>query len=186
MKTPSPPPAPPPPGTWHDAFARLPAEAPPAGGWQALQARLPAPPPARARWPLWGALAASLLLAVALPVRLLQAPGDGDAPARIAATGTDPALRGLQDESAQLEALLPLLRDDRVASGTAALMAGELELRLADIDARLRAPGQDPAAERALWQSRVDTLRALTRLEGERAWLAAEGGRFDTALVQID
>ncbi|MCD9032663.1 hypothetical protein LDO32_13095 [Luteimonas sp. Y-2-2-4F] len=180
---------PPPPETWHDAFARLPAETPPAGGWQALQARLPAPAPARARWPLWGALAASLLLAVALPVRLLQAPGDA-APDGIAATGAtaaaDPALRGLQAESAQLEALLPLLRDDRVASGTAALMAGELELRLADIDARLRAPGDDPAARRALWQSRVDALRALTRLEGERAWLAAEGGRFDTALVQID
>ncbi|WP_024889207.1 hypothetical protein [Luteimonas huabeiensis] len=178
-------PLPPPPETWHDAFARLPAEPPPAGGWQALQARLPAPPPtARARWPLWGALAASLLLAVALPMRLPMAPVD-DTPAPIATTVPDPALRGLQAESAQLEALLPLLRDDRVASGTAALMAGELELRLAEIDARLPAAG-DPAAERALWRSRVETLRALTRLEGERAWLAAQGGRFDAAVVRID
>ena len=84
------------------------------------------------------------------------------------------------------EALLPLLADDRVASGSAALMSGELELRLAAIDARLRDPALDARAREELWRSRVDTLLALVQFEGERSWLAAQGSRFDTALVQID
>ena len=92
----------------------------------------------------------------------------------------------MQDESARLEALLPLLADDRVASGSAALMSGEFELRLAAIDARLRDPALDARAREELWRSRVDTLLALVQFEGERSWLAAQGSRFDTALVQID
>ncbi|TKS52761.1 hypothetical protein E4582_10985 [Luteimonas yindakuii] len=169
----------PPPATWPEAFARLPLVSPPAGGWDAIAHRLPRATPRPRRWPLWTALAASLLLAVALPVRWL-AP---DAPAP-SAPASDVAT--LQNESARLEALLPLLADDRVATGTAALMSGELELRLAEIDAGLRDPALDPQARERLWRSRVDTLLALVQFEGERSWLAAQGSRFDTALVQID
>lgn len=172
--------------TWHDAFAQLPPETPPAGGWAALQARLP-PDRGRRRWPAWTALAASLLLAVALPVRWLAPDPPEAAPGARAAQGADEAaLLALQRESAQLETLLPLMSDERVASGVAALMTGELELRLADIDAGLRDPALPAASQRALWEERVHTLRALARIEGERSWLNAQGGRFDTALVRID
>lgn len=169
-----------PPATWQEAFSRLPLATPPPGGWEALAERLPQASHPR-RWPVWTALAASLLLAVALPVRWLS-PDAPDVPVSDEAT----RVAGLQDESARLEALLPLLADDRVASGTAALMSGELELRLASIDERLRDPTLDADAREALWRSRVDTLHALVQFEGERSWLAAQGSRFDTALVQID
>lgn len=173
----------PPPATWHEAFSRMPLDSPPAGGWDAIAGRLPQPSRPR-RWPVWTALAASLLLAVALPVRWL-APDAPDAPGA-PEPANDARLAALQDESARLEALLPLLADDRVASGSAALMSGELELRLAAIDARLRDPALDARAREELWRSRVDTLLALVQFEGERSWLAAQGSRFDTALVQID
>lgn len=65
---------------WREAFAALPQEAPDAGGWQRVQARLPAPARSRTRWPLWLATAASLLLAVAIPLRMLPQ-GKSDAPA---------------------------------------------------------------------------------------------------------
>ena len=170
----------PPPATWQEAFSRLPLASPPAQGWDAIAARLPQPSRPR-RWPVWTALAASLLLVVALPLRWLAPDAPvGPAPA------DDSAVAALQDESARLEALLPLLADDRVASGSAALMSGELELRLSAIDARLRDPALDARAREELWRSRVDTLLALVQFEGERSWLAAQGSRFDTALVQID
>ncbi|WP_058833928.1 hypothetical protein [Luteimonas abyssi] len=187
------------PATWHDAFAQLPHEAPPPGGWDALQARLAdtAPVSRRTRWPLWAGLAASLLLAVALPMHWLadDAPdatstpsttGASIAGAPAAGPSTDRRLDALRDESARLEALLPLVSDDRVASGSSALMTGELELRLAGIDADLRAPSLTPQAEQTLWEARVHTLHTLARLETERSWLAAQGSRFDAALVRVD
>ena len=52
--------------------------------------------------------------------------------------------------------------------------------------AAARDPALDARAREELWRSRVDTLLALVQFEGERSWLAAQGSRFDTALVQID
>lgn len=67
---------------WGDAFAALPQEAPEPGGWQRVQARLPVPAArTRTRWPLWLASAASLLLAVAIPLRMLPSAQPGVATA---------------------------------------------------------------------------------------------------------
>ena len=176
------------PRDWHDAFAALPAEASPAGGWNAIAARLDARRP-RARWPLWAASAAAVVLAVALPWRL-QVPLTDTVPpastvAGIAATAEDPFER-LYAESAQLESLLAVARDERVSSATAAALSGELETRLASIDVALMQPGLSRDQQLALWQQRVDSLRTLTGFESNRRWLAAQGAHYDGVLVAVD
>jgi len=171
---------------WRDAFAALPLDPPPADGWSRVAARLDAR--RRRSLPLWLATAAALVLAVALPWQLrgpAPAPGNDatNAPATIAAT--DP-LQALQAESARLEALLQLARDERVSSATAAVLAGELDARVASIDAALMQPSLSADQQRVLWQDRVDALRSVAGFEGTRRWLAANGGRYDGALVRID
>ena len=182
-----------PPRDWAQAFAALPTEAPPAGGWQAVTARLDAR--RRPRWPLFMAAAAVLMLAVALPWRLhppggedTAAPVAGPVAGRVAAPATagDDALAGLQAESARLEALLAFARDERVSSATAAVLAEQMDESLAAIDAALIQPGLPIETRRALWQQRVDGLRAVTGFESNRRWLAAQGTRYDAALVAVD
>ena len=177
-----------PPRDWHEAFAALPPESPPAGGWQAVASKLDAR--RRRRWPLWMASAAVLALAVAAPWRV-QGPDDVDAtpaatPAdHLAATPADP-LERMYAESAQLESLLALARDDRVSSATAALLADEFDGRLAAIDAALMQPGLSREEQLSLWQQRVEGLRTLTGFESNRRWLASQGVRYDAALVAVD
>jgi hypothetical protein len=137
------------------------------------------------------AVAAAALLAVALPWQLRPAPEVGDTgstadPATVLATATQDPLQPLYAESEQLESLLRLARDDRVASGTAAAMASELDARIASIDALLVQPGLSPAQQRRLWQARVDVLRTAAGFASTRRWLVAHGARYDAALVQID
>lgn len=186
----------PPPRDWRDAFAALPPESPPAGGWQALSARLDAravanPRAARTRtrrWPLWAAGAAALALAIALPWRMADETGPAPRSATQAdlATATVDPLEQLYAESAQLEALLAVARDDRVASATAAVLSDAFASQLAAIDARLATPGLNRDAQLSLWQQRVDGLRTLTGFESNRRWLAAQGTRYDAALVLVD
>lgn len=175
-----------PPASWGEAFAALPLEAPPRGGWDTVAARLDAR--RRSRAPLWLATAAALLLAIALPWRLYWTPQD-PAPARpwpdARALAADP-MEALYAESAQLEALLAVAQDDRYASGTALALSGEFASRLASIDAALMQPGLSYEQRHALWQQRVDSLRALTGFESNRRWLAAQGTRYDGALVHVD
>jgi hypothetical protein len=182
-----------PPRDWAQAFAALPPETPPADGWQAVSARLDAR--RRPRWPLWMAAAAVLMLAVALPWRL-SPPGSEtnpqSTPASMAGRTAGPAQAGdgalaqLQAESARLEALLAFARDERVSSATAALLAEQMDDDLAAIDAALMQPGLPIETRRALWQQRVDGLRAVTGFESNRRWLAAQGTRYDAALVAVD
>lgn len=238
---------------WGDTFAALPQETPDAGGWQRLQARLPAPEQARSRprWPLWLATAASLLLAAAIPLRMLPlvepqatqpapqvtapnasiasaaaaatvapAPVAGaaepapatviarrdtprrvppaqhpirpaatpDAATRVAASDSASAhdLGPLYAQSAQLESLLALARDERVASGTIAALSDELDARIAGIDAALIQPGLGDAQRAELWHQRVDALRQLAGIEATNRLYAARGQRYDAALVGID
>ena len=108
----------------------------------------------------------------------------------IATTGTVPVtpdnLETLYAESAQLEGLLALARDDSVASGAAAEVGADLDAELARIDAALRQPGLDANGQLTLWRARVDTLRSAVSFESTRRWLAVHGERYDGALVRVD
>ncbi len=92
----------------------------------------------------------------------------------------------LQAESAQLEALLALARDDRVASASGAAVTVELDRRVGRIDASLSQPGLADADRAALWQARVSAMRELAGFETTQRWLVASGERYDGALVSVD
>jgi len=92
----------------------------------------------------------------------------------------------LQAESAQLEALLALARDDRVASASGAAVTVELDRRVGRIDASLSQPGLTDADRAALWQARVSAMRELAGFETTQRWLVASGERYDGALVSVD
>lgn len=106
-----------------------------------------------------------------------------DAPA----TGIDQdSLDALYAQSAQLEGLLALARDDRVSTGTAAALIDTLTSRMASIDAALARPDADLQDKSALWMARVDTLQSLVGIESTQRLYAARGLQFDPALVSID
>jgi hypothetical protein len=112
-------------------------------------------------------------------------------PATAAAAAGEPAsdsaqpLDALYAESARLEALLALARDDRVASASAALLSAEFDAQVAGIDARLAQPGLDEAQRTALWQARVDALRQAAGFESTQRVLAAQGNT-GALLVSVD
>lgn len=256
------------PTSWADAFAAVPQDTPDAGGWQRLQARMPAAtataPRVRRRWPLWLAAAASLGLALALPLwmsheaaigppattsaqrtvtpipamvepeqlattslpaqrepgRATSATDDGgnaiatakpgsasasSNPPRIAPArrpvrtvaepaganrlaASDPSTQpidALYAESAQLEQLLAMVRDERVASGASAALSSDLDDRVAGIDAALAQPGLDAADRDRLWRQRVDAMQQLVGIETTRM-LSARDDTFNASLVSID
>lgn len=110
-----------------------------------------------------------------------------DADGGAASPASQPAeLEHLYAESAQLEALLALARDDRVASGTAAALASDHDAQVGAIDAALMQPDLDPARRAELWRDRVAALRQAAAFESTRRMLAAQGERYDTMLVSID
>lgn len=114
----------------------------------------------------------------------LAATSAGDA-SRVVNNGPDQTLASLQAESAQLETLLALARDERVASGvTVSLRDAQID-RIAEIDASL-VDDSDPSQRTALWQARVDALRDATAFEGGRRWREAQGLSMDAALVRVD
>lgn len=172
------------PQSWGDAFASLPLEHAPTDSWQRLTSTLDAR--RRSRAPIWLASAAALLVAIALPWQLSQRSDVVDARSSSATVATDATLATLHAESAQLEALLQLARDDRVSSGTAAAVAAELDSRVAAIDASLMRPGLSPDQQMSLWRERVEALRTVTGFESTRRWLAANGSRYDGALALVD
>jgi hypothetical protein len=95
-------------------------------------------------------------------------------------------LERLYAESAQLEALLGLARDERVSSGTAAALASDFDAQVTGIDAELVQPGITLDRRTQLWRERVDALRQLTAFESTQRLLAAQGERYDARLVSID
>lgn len=102
------------------------------------------------------------------------------------AAEADPAsVVRLQQESARLEALVALARDDRMASAPAAVMSAALDDRIRLIDAALTQRGLDVATRASLWSERVDTLQDLASLEGTRRWMAAHGDSMD-AVARVD
>ena len=257
------------PSDWSTAFAALPQAEPPRDCWHRLATQLPkhtrsthSRSASRAKWPVWLATAASLALAAAVPLALMDAVPDtapspsptlpatqsvarvstppsaaaveeadaapaiaaverdtaGSEPqpqARVASVEPTPApslanrtpvsspvadqvdpdtvadtrpqlrLAEIQQESARLEALLAMAHDDRVGSGTGAMLAAQMQSRLSQIDSVLASDVLDDDERLALWDARVDTLRDLTGLETTERWFAAEGRAYDTALVQV-
>ncbi|BCT92765.1 hypothetical protein LYSHEL_17890 [Lysobacter helvus] len=175
------------PADWGAAFAALPLERPDRDAWPDIAPRLRVR--ARPQWPVRLAIAAALVLVLIVPLRLLG-PMPAVAPNVVAttATATTPAdpLVALQSESAQLERLLDVARDDRVSSGAAAEVAVDLDRQLARIDAALARSDLPRDRQLTLWQARVDTLRESVGFESTRRWLVAQGERYDGALVRVD
>lgn len=95
------------------------------------------------------------------------------------------ALEPLYAESAQLEALLAQIRDDRVASGPAMALSAELHERMTSIDVALSQPDLDAESRLRLWRERVATLQRLAGVEGTQRWMAANGFRADGEVAQL-
>ncbi len=97
------------------------------------------------------------------------------------------ALLQLQAESARLEALIAMTRDERVGSAAATVMTAELDQRVGLIDAGLtQSATLTTEQHEALWRERVQTLRELAGVETTQLWLAAQGESYDGALVSVD
>ncbi|KRA17935.1 hypothetical protein [Lysobacter sp. Root604] len=110
-----------------------------------------------------------------------------DADAAIAVDSADiTAIARWQSESAQLEALVALARDERVGNAGATLMSADLDSQIGVIDAALRQDALPLAQRASLWEQRVQTLRDLAGVESTQRWLAVHGERYDGALVRVD
>ncbi|MBP3983091.1 hypothetical protein J5837_01535 [Pseudoxanthomonas helianthi] len=123
--------------------------------------------------------------------RVAQRPAkrSGNKAARPAASTNLPdetSLAALYAQSAQLESLLAMARDERVASGTSAALSDELDAKVAGIDAALIQPGLDAQRRAELWNLRVDTLQQLVGIETTQRLYAARGQSYDVALASID
>lgn len=126
------------------------------------------------------------------PIRTAAQPADTT---RIASTETVDApatgihqdsLASLYAQSAQLENMLALASDERVSTGTAAVLTDALTGQMADIDAALAQSEASPQARNDLWRNRVDTLRQLVGIETTQRLYSARGQRSEGALVSID
>jgi hypothetical protein len=107
-------------------------------------------------------------------------------PVPAATTGEDAdSLQKLKAKSAQLEALLALALDERVANASSELLSSELESGIAAVDAALSQPGVADTRKQELWQRRVDLLQQLAGVEATSRWLAAQGASNETALVSV-
>ena len=94
-------------------------------------------------------------------------------------------LQKLKTQSAQLEALVALARDERVANASSELLSSELDSGIAAVDAALSQPDIASTRRQELWQQRVDLLQQLAGVEATSRWLAAQGASNDTALVSV-
>jgi hypothetical protein len=106
------------------------------------------------------------------------------AAATAAVAVVDP-LQKLKTQSAQLEALVALARDEHVANASSELLSSGLDSSIAVVDAALSQPDLSETRRQELWQQRVDLLQQLAGLEATSRWLAAQGASNDTALVSV-
>ena len=95
-------------------------------------------------------------------------------------------LDSLYAESARLEALLSVARDERVASASAALISDHYDDQVSNIDAALMQPSLTDRQRNGLWRERVATLRQQAGFESTQRVLAAYGQRDDARLVSIN
>ena len=123
-----------------------------------------------------------LRVATARPARDATSP-----PVTVATVdASTPSLDDLRAESARLEALAALVRDDRVASGPAMVLAADAEDRVRLIDAALSRTDPGDASQLDLWMRRVAALRELAGVEGTNRWLAANGESLEGAIALVD
>ncbi|GAB3099402.1 hypothetical protein [Lysobacter terrae] len=101
------------------------------------------------------------------------------------ATSADP-LGPLKLQSAQLEALIALARDERVANASNEWLSSEIDAGIAVVDAALSQSDVAPSRQQELWQQRVDLLQQLAGVEATSRWLAAQGASNETLLVSVD
>jgi cytoskeletal protein RodZ len=96
------------------------------------------------------------------------------------------SMQELQTQSAQLEALIALARDERVGSASSAVLTSELDARIAEIDDALSQIDVGSEQRTGLWQQRVETLQQLASIKSTERWLAAHGALYNAALVSVD
>lgn len=96
------------------------------------------------------------------------------------------AVQSLQAQSARLEALVAIARDERVGNASSELLSAELDASIATVDAALSHDDLDDTHRQQLWQQRVDLLQQLAGVESTARWLAAQGMSNATALVSVD
>ena len=96
------------------------------------------------------------------------------------------AVQSLQAQSARLEALVAIARDERVGNASSELLSAELDAGIAAVDAALSHDDPDDTRRQQLWQQRVDLLQQLAGVESTARWLAAQGMSNETALVSVD
>lgn len=101
-------------------------------------------------------------------------------------SATSTAIQDLQAQSARLEALVAIARDDRVGTASAELLSAEFDAGIAAVDASLSNDVLDDTQRQQLWQRRVDLLQQLAGIESTARWLAAQGMSSETALVSVD
>lgn len=107
------------------------------------------------------------------------------APESLAPSPAPTRLESLQVESARLEALLAVARDDRAGSAGTVLLGDAFDAQVAGIDAALSDPAIDLAEREQLWQARVDALQQAAGFFGTQRLMAAHGSA-DTWLVSVD
>lgn len=95
------------------------------------------------------------------------------------------AIEHLQAQSARLEALVAIARDERVGNASGELLSAELDAGIAAVDASLSQDNLDDSGRKQLWQQRVDLLQQLAGVESTARWLAAQGMSNETALVSV-
>lgn len=110
-------------------------------------------------------------------------PGRASA-ARPSAEGDD--LEPLYRQSARLETLLALARDEQVAGGVSTALSDDLEARIANIDAQLSRPDLQPQQRATLWHQRIGTLQQLAGIAATDRLYTARGQQHDAVLVSID
>ncbi len=113
--------------------------------------------------------------------------------ARVARTGngapslpTGTTFDRLYAESARLEAMVALARDDGMSSAAAATMTAAIDARIGGIDASLSQPDLLPDARLQLWEARVGALRDLAGLETTQRLMASQGRDYEATLVRVD
>lgn len=131
-------------------------------------------------------------LATSSPVSAAASDGATPAATQVSPAATvmaqaeaDPLLQ-LQAQSAQLEALVAIARDDSTGSASGTLLTSELDANVAAIDAALSQAGITAEQRTSLWQQRVEALQQLAGVETTKRWLASQGALYDAALVSVD